>query len=1104
MKSAVFLASILLTTASLRAEAPALRIAVIGDADEEDLAALITSELSSNQDISLVERDDLAKVGDELALQQLAGSDPVALGKLLGADGLLFLDKKLDESQVRFTAVNLGYALFDDPVPAGMDPTREAKVISHLVFDNATKLKLDPAKAIPISVLNLRSEYALGDYAVLERKLTLLLESRLSSLPNYVVLERRHAWSLGFERALSVNSKPLLRGAYLIDGAISFPPQPQRPGYLTIQLRLRSPTNQETTLEVHGTIGDLNGLVERMTAEIRKAAGDTDPTLVWDSQKEAREYLLEGLWCYYHDSPDAALEALDSAELLGEKATDLVAIRSNILFNRADVAFGLATKNDSDSRQADPSLLDSAVDKTLRAIAETARYDSGNMEAKLQFLTYQEHPEVRADEIKQDLSNFASKLLGYLDDRRSPRADELRLAIRAITGYDPLHGKLGRADLSNPLNVLTDLPEDWNFTLEEELAAIHLAATKPYQFRPSLSIDNHGAGFCGRFLKTPEEQERVFDRFVQDLKIDPDGQLTYLLMLSCSTNAGVADPAYTAYWQEMWKHREELVSQKVQVEEWTSSRGVPFERRQKHAKEMLPLLHYYLTHVNNYRYWEYSWDVMWQPDQWSEADAAAIWKDFLAFRQRADADHRARGDGPLGLSEVEEPFLKKFPQIAQMKAPVPAPNPLIVNRLWHPWLIPGVLQRPMMDICDCRETDDALWVAVRFYYQGQSALFKVSLPGFETERIELPVPDIPGEVVTTPKAIYVRFDLIDAPTSQRLARFDLKTRTWETRTFDFSFGHFYAVNGSLYFDLQGGIGRYDWDTAKFTLLASSRRKPAHNQFDDCEGYGISGIYAGPGGRPCATIRGGTYYVQEERGNWPEVFDSTWASFCVTNQNRTLIYSQYNGEVILLDPALSAPEYLMAPAWPHLRKGATIDHPSISEMTPWRSQAVWDAADGLYSPSCFGGDSQHLFQILTPDDGRKSYELLWYDRKHGRQPRLIPLQFVLDEKNRAVIARTRVGWNEPKPLLDNLNELRAQEKLRVLATKDAICLLSGDLGIWFLYYDDIETYLKTHPTDEPGLMPSIAQTIKIPSPEDDAQSQVCGYMIDPVIRCDCYR
>jgi hypothetical protein len=135
-----------------------VRVAIISDSGSRNLSELVTTELSSNVAMSLLERDDLAKIGDEAKVQQMASGDATALGKLANADGLLFLDQRADGAHVRFTAVNLGYALFDDPVPPGIDPQQEAKALAHLVANDAPKLKLDPSKAVPISLLNLRAD----------------------------------------------------------------------------------------------------------------------------------------------------------------------------------------------------------------------------------------------------------------------------------------------------------------------------------------------------------------------------------------------------------------------------------------------------------------------------------------------------------------------------------------------------------------------------------------------------------------------------------------------------------------------------------------------------------------------------------------------------------------------------------------------------------------------------------------------------------------------------------------------------------------------------------------------------------------------------------
>ena len=88
-----------------------MRVAVISDKDGNDLSVLVTTELSAKPGIVLVERDDLSKIGDELKLQQLAGKDSVGLGKLVSADGLLFIGKVPDGFHIRFTAVGLGLRL---------------------------------------------------------------------------------------------------------------------------------------------------------------------------------------------------------------------------------------------------------------------------------------------------------------------------------------------------------------------------------------------------------------------------------------------------------------------------------------------------------------------------------------------------------------------------------------------------------------------------------------------------------------------------------------------------------------------------------------------------------------------------------------------------------------------------------------------------------------------------------------------------------------------------------------------------------------------------------------------------------------------------------
>ena len=1096
-----------------RADASSARIAVVSDPDNRNLAALVTTELSSRPDITLVERDELARVGDELKLQQLAGSNAVALGKLIGADGLIFINKGADGSEVRFTAVGLGYALFDDPISPETDLPPLALALAHRIERDVPKLKLDPTKAIPISVLNLRADYATPDSAILERKLTLLLESKLASLPQYVVLERRHGWSLGFEHSLAADGKPLLHGCYVLDGTLSLPIQAQDADDLTVHLRLRSPDNLQTPLEIRRSKTDLPGLVETMVAEIQRATGTTTTSAPWQPGKEAREYLEEGIWGWQHDALDASLEALDSAELLGEQAPDLYPVRIAVLEKMASASFDVA-KQDSAGAEAGTARVDGIIDDTLRAIADAARYDEGKLEPQLQLLTWQQHPDVRTDQIKEDLSNFASELLVFLDTRQSPRADELRRALRTITGYDPLHGKLGRADMSVPLNVMTDSRDEWDLTLEEELAYYRLLATTPHQYIPPDLLTGQSQGFCHRFLKTPEEQKQAFDRFVRDLKDNPQGRLTYDLILSCSPDSSVANRAYSAYWKEMWNRRDELVSQKVQVEEWTSARPVPAAMRRQHAGEMIPLLRYYLTHVQNYRDWEYSWETFWQPDQWSAADAAAIWTDYLGFKKRAEADQVARGRNPLPLDNIEEPFRKKFPQIAAASFPVAARQPLVVSRLWHPWLNAETSLASTVILTQWQVANNTLWLGAWFPGKGKDkhALIQLGIPGLKARVV--PIPDeINGSfnIAASLDAIYLSDGASGTPLiskASHLARFDLKTETWETRTVDFAYAKCFAVNDSLYFDLNGGIGRYRWDTAKFDLLASCRRKPAENQLDNCEAYQINDIFPGPAGRPCVSIlQKGTFYIQDHPGDWLPVFDSSSWTFSTTRQEKTLVYC-YNGEAVLLDPSRPEPQYLMSPVGPHYRKAAAIHQANAKEATPWQEKTIWNSTDALRCGSAVGADGKHFF-LLTyqgePESLDKTYNLLWYDADRGREPKSIPLRFSLTDTTYSALPPSDQRQSGDRLSREAFEHPGTICNLTAAAVKGGICLNSDDLGIWFIPYRDIDAYVLKHPGKELDLpAPGAPVPAKIPSAKNDAESQVIGDMIDPALRAVSFR
>src|ERR1019366_5099246 len=248
------------------------------------------------------------------------------------AYGLLFLYKNGENLKVRFTAVGLGFVLFDLQIPPGLSPDVLAKSLSDRVALFISKLKLSPDKAIPLSLLNFRSELTSGTTDEMERQLTLLLESRLAAIPEYVVLERRHADALGFERSVASSTPPeLLKGAYLIDGSFR-PAGIDADSNIVVSLRVRSPkTGLETTVDVEGSKGDLPGLVNTLADKIGREISSTGSSAQWQPLDEAKEYMREAKWAWEHSTDKATLEALNSAELLGDSDRDLRGLRIDVL-----------------------------------------------------------------------------------------------------------------------------------------------------------------------------------------------------------------------------------------------------------------------------------------------------------------------------------------------------------------------------------------------------------------------------------------------------------------------------------------------------------------------------------------------------------------------------------------------------------------------------------------------------------------------------------------------------------------------------------------------------------------------------------------------------
>jgi hypothetical protein len=1067
------------------AQEPA-RIAVVSDEADANLAALVTTELSSRKDMTLLERDDLAKLGDEVKVQQLAGSDPVALGKLAGADGLLFLDHCDDAIGARFTAVGLGYSVFDDQIPSSEKLSELAKELAHRVAAYATKLRLPVGKAIPLSVLNLRAEVSAPGTAKLERNLTLLLESRLNAVPELVVLERRHAWSLGFEHSLDAPTHPILKGTYLLDGTIA---TNSAGDVATVALRLRNPhQDKEISTTVTGATNDPVALADKIVAEIVTNLGTPVSPAASNSKEEANEYYDEAIWAWRAGTPDAALEAVDSADLLGCTGTAMQALRIQILCSVANQGMeNWQPSFDANNPSFDGDELAKKTDTMLRALQDLALYRAGK---------YEYHPDdpqppggvfwPNPPDLLAEVAFIASKTLQLLDDVQSARADDLRQALREATGYDPLHGNAGVVPtefLTNNDNAADAFSDDWASTFDEELAWYRLACVDSNPGFPRFALKNPSLSFGRRFLASPAEREAAYESFVETLKDKPGSQLIYILMKMNEADPSTRDQAYRDYLAYLDTHLAGFATADVNPPLAWSLWQLPLTLVQRDAKFALPLVEDILKIKQPGGASLQMLNGLWLPYAMDAGDAPRLWQEFNGYCQRRytviKAEQPQYRDGAVILMQVlAQNFRTAFPKVTMASAPVDAgsPAPLLVNRFWSPWLTSSWTgHASFFLLCSHNVAPDELWFGAWVRDPDGTEIFRVHLPDLKTTC--LPVPgDQRGvnSLAWTPQALYVPLEDPKMPNfHHELARYDLANGNWTTHELNASFSDVYAVNDSLYlvsgsdFDpasivhFQTGLLKYDWDADKLTVLAEARRRPAQNQFDDHFPQRISAVFPGPGNQPCVTMETGTFLIKETPGLWPKAFD--WFMFAgqvTTTLGESVVYNEF-GQMVHIDSRQSAATPWMAPArsiW-SLPNGAPRPAPD------WADKALWNCPpdhDKGITTATVAFHGKRLFVLAKPSLIVDDYELICYARA-GCEPVHIPLSLKLLSADRATIKNSAHLGDDR---LDEIEHPRYEDLPTLIATGQGLCLEANRAGFWFIPYSEIDAYLKSQPAFKP--------------------------------------
>ena len=336
-------------------------------------------------------------------------------------------------------------------------------------------------------------------------------------------------------------------------------------GNITVQLLLRSPNQPGASSEVDGRADNLTALAEQITDQIRKNAGNATPAAQWDADKEAHEYYLEGLWGFRHHSYDVAVEAFacdvaveafDSAELLGDKSPELRELRIIMFCELAVAPVNYGYNYNPIPDDPNPG---SRIDGILRAIDEEARFEKETMASRLPYFDSLRGNEFQLgkaqvfDALGTMVRRSACALLVMLDHENNPRAGELRDALRAYLNFDPYHG-----GMPDDFQTAITFADDLSTTIDEEQTYYkNLCLTYPWDKQDGIDLQwtINPLKFCPRFLSKPEEMSAGYFKFVNSLLDNPVSKPAGLLFLATHGNDSQKTEALHAFFDELSAQR---------------------------------------------------------------------------------------------------------------------------------------------------------------------------------------------------------------------------------------------------------------------------------------------------------------------------------------------------------------------------------------------------------------------------------------------------------------------------------------------------------------------------------------------------------------------
>lgn len=847
--------------------AETVRLAIIPEEPAlATVADLFTVTLSTNRQVALVEREQLDRVLREQANASANGRDFIKLGQLLGADGLLVLQRAArDGSDVltcRMIAVKPGVALVIEAAPWPLEkPVEWCQRVAPRFAALFPKLQVARQDAVPISVLNLRSAVRSRENEALERELTLLLIHRLTRERELFVLERQHLHEALFEKELRPEEEsPFWTGRYLLDGVLDksgFDPE-----RLTINARLASAQGVAADIELTGPRKNpaavADALVGKVLAALHRSPGGGE----WKPVQEAAQFFDEAKWAFRWSLWPEAQAASESAWALGLRTPEVAALRIRA-YGEEVMRIDLTV-----TRQTVPRVPEAARLKPARRAVELFSQDAA--------LVFTNGPSTNREWFElglHTLQRAASMLDGFHNTAELRPGNEEALAtlreatrklIPVLDASRPPRGQWEKLSESH----------HWRANLEKlDLVKWHQGGVwfdRPEDslpmFRQMLETGSHPQGLPRIVGWTWADRKRVpavVRQFVESLRGSTNGFVRLEgLYLAVEREPFDGEGRFHARESELlaalWENRTNL---------WADAGVMTIVRRTKEALctkyglifvaplDREPWRSFVCGFRKDYLENAAAWNEavfleLFSRDSssYSAAEAAELSPLVEPCKQRLgvkgypaqrfdDAFHilSQRGglaDRTVAVASPRKPveFAELFPGLAGNAGEV-LPVKFIPWRLRNEGLASGAEPRVTRLI----QRGGKLWAMVRYVIEEDSFLMNFPTTYVVVDLTtgacdEIPFPPALG----FPDAHFeVTEDSLFASVGDHLQRYRFKTKTWEKVVVPIEGGaSITAIGDALYLGSRESLLELDPKTHGVRVLASSRRRPADNELDE--------------------------------------------------------------------------------------------------------------------------------------------------------------------------------------------------------------------------------------------------------------------------------